>query len=90
MKLTRETLREIIKEVITETDGHPQILKKNKEVTHNWATHVEWRSATGKVISHTLTEDGAIEFYTVKFENKVVPNIPASEITILEGKTHKH
>ena len=64
--------------------------KKTKGTEHNWATHVEWRSATGKVISHTLTEDGAIEFYTVKFENKVVPNIPAGEITILEGKTHKH
>jgi len=30
MKLTKETLREIIKEVIAENDGHPQILKKNK------------------------------------------------------------
>ena len=35
MKLTKETLKEIIKEVITETDAHPQILKKNKEVAHN-------------------------------------------------------
>ena len=26
---------EIIKEVIAENDGHPQILKKNKEVAHN-------------------------------------------------------
>ena len=28
MKLTKETLREIIKEVIAENDGHPQIIKK--------------------------------------------------------------
>ena len=35
MKLTRETLKEIIKEVIAETDSHPQIIKKNKEVAHN-------------------------------------------------------
>ena len=35
MKLTKSKLREIIKEVISETDGYPQILKKNKEVAHN-------------------------------------------------------
>ena len=35
MKLTKETLREIIKEVITENDGHPKLLKKNREVAHN-------------------------------------------------------
>ena len=31
MKLTKESLREIIKEVLAETDAHPQILKKNKQ-----------------------------------------------------------
>tara|TARA_Y100001937_G_scaffold37652_1_gene53716 strand:+ start:215 stop:322 length:108 start_codon:yes stop_codon:yes gene_type:complete len=35
MKLTRETLKDIVREVIAEADGHPQILKKNKEVAHN-------------------------------------------------------
>ena len=35
MKLTKQSLRKIIKEVLAETDGHPQILKKNKEVAHN-------------------------------------------------------
>jgi len=35
MKLTKQTLREIIKEVIAETDGHPNLIKKNKEVAHN-------------------------------------------------------
>tara|TARA_B100000287_G_scaffold36214_1_gene33352 strand:- start:4 stop:111 length:108 start_codon:yes stop_codon:yes gene_type:complete len=35
MKLTKSKLREIIKEVIAEVDGYPQILKKNKEVAHN-------------------------------------------------------
>ena len=48
MKLTRKTLKEIIKEVIAETDADPQILKKNKEVAHNWATHMEWKSSTDK------------------------------------------
>jgi hypothetical protein len=35
MKITKKDLTKIIKEVIAETDGHPQILKKNKEVAHN-------------------------------------------------------
>ena len=35
MKLTKEVLKEIIREVIAENDGHPQILRKNKEVAHN-------------------------------------------------------
>ena len=35
MKLTKKALREIIKEEIAENDGHPQIIKKNKEVAHN-------------------------------------------------------
>ncbi len=35
MKLTREALKDIVREVIAEADGHPQILRKNKEVAHN-------------------------------------------------------
>ena len=35
MKLTKSKLKEIIIEVIMETDAHPQIIKKNKEVAHN-------------------------------------------------------
>ena len=35
MKLTKKTLKEMIKEVISENDGHPQILNKNKEIKHN-------------------------------------------------------
>ena len=35
MKITKKQLRQIIREVISEEDGHPQILKKNKEVAHN-------------------------------------------------------
>jgi hypothetical protein len=35
MKLTKKVIKEIIREVLLEADGHPQILKKNKEVAHN-------------------------------------------------------
>ena len=35
MKLTKSKLREIIKEVISETDGYSNLVKKNKEISHN-------------------------------------------------------
>ena len=35
MKLNKSKLKEIIREVLLEADGHPQILNKNKEVAHN-------------------------------------------------------
>ena len=99
MKLTKETLKEIIKEVITETDGFPQILKKNKEVAHNWATHMEWKSSTdknkygnmiGEVINHTLFEDGTITKYDVKFGNKTIKNIPTAMLEVVKMQEHKH
>ena len=99
MKLTKESLRKIIKEVIAETDAHPQIIKKNKEVAHNWATHKEWKSSTdkekygdvvGEVIHHTLFEDGTITKYDVKFGNKTIKNIPTEMLEVVELQEHSH
>ena len=99
MKLTKEALKEIIKEVIAENDGHPQILKKNKEVAHNWATHMEWKSSTdkekygdmiGEVIHHTLFEDGTITKYDVKFGNKTIKNIPTEMLEVVKAQEHMH
>ena len=72
MKLTRKALKEIIREVITETDGYPNMVRKNKEVSHNWATHVAWKSSThakkyGKLIQNKNWDtDGHVGkiFYT--------------------------
>ena len=99
MKLTKESLREIIKEVLAETDAHPQILKKNKEVAHNWATHMEWKSSThkekygdmiGEVIHHKLMEVGTIPSYDVKLGNKTIKNIPTSMLEVVELQEHSH
>ena len=99
MKLTKSVLREIINEVIAENDGHPQILRKNKEVAHNWATHMEWKSSAdkekygdmiGEVIHHTLFEDGTITKYDVKFGNKTIKNIPTEMLTVVEAQEHMH
>ena len=99
MKLTRKALKEIIKEVISENDGHPQIIKKNKEVPHNWATHMEWKSSTdkekygnmiGEVIHHTLLEDGSTPNYDVKFGNKTIKGIPANKLIVVKEQSHSH
>ena len=99
MKITKESLRKIVKEVLAEVDGHPQILKKNKEVAHNWATHMEWKSSTdknkygnvvGEVIHHTLFEDGTITKYDVKFGNKTIKNIPTAMLEVVELQEHSH
>ena len=99
MKLTKSVLRKIVKEVISEADGHPQILNKNKEVAHNWATHMEWKSSAhkekygdvvGEVIHHTLFEDGTITKYDVKFGNKTIKNIPTDMLEVVELQEHSH
>ncbi len=99
MKLTKETIKEIIREVLSESDGHPQMLRKNKEVAHNWATHMEWKSSTdkerygdmiGEVIHHTLFEDGTITKYDVKFGNRVIKNIPTEMLEAVEIQEHSH
>ena len=99
MILTKSVLRKLVKEVLSETDGHPQILKKNKEVAHNWATHMEWKSSTdknkygnivGEVIHHTLFEDGTITKYDVKFGNRIIKNIPTAMLEVVELQEHSH
>ena len=99
MKLTKSVLRKIVKEVISEADGHPQILNKNKEVAHNWATHMEWKSSTdkerygdmiGEVVHHTLFEDGTRSKYDVKFGNKTIKNIPTAMLEVVELQEHSH
>jgi len=99
MKLTKQSLRKIVKEVLAEADGHPQIIKKNKEVAHNWATHMEWKSSTdknkygnvvGEVIHHTLFEDGTITKYDVKFGNKTIKNIPTAMLEVNKTQEHSH
>ena len=99
MKLTKKALKEMIKEVISENDGYPQILKKNKEVAHNWATHMEWKSSTdkekygdmiGEVIHHKLLEDGTIPSYDVKFGKRTIKNIPAKMLEVVKMQEHKH
>ena len=100
MKLTKETLKRIGGgHLLNEGDGHPQILKKNKEVAHNWATHMEWKSSAdkekygdmiGEVVHHKLYEDGTIPSYDVKFGNRIITNIPTEMLEVVKTQEHSH
>ena len=98
MKITKSELREIINEVLAETDAHPNMIKHNQEVPHNWATHVAWKDSVyeqkygelGEVVHHTLFEDGTITKYDVQFENKIIKNIPADMLEVIEMQEHSH
>ena len=98
MKITKSELREIIREVIAETDAHPNMVKHNREVPHNWATHVAWKDSVheqkygklGEVVHHTLFEDGTITKYDVQFENKIIKNIPADMLEVTKMQEHSH
>ena len=98
MKLTKKQLKEIIKEVINETDGYNNLTKTSGEVPHNWATHVAWKSSVheqkygklGEVKHHTLFEDGTITKYDVKFGNKTIKNIPTDMLEVVNEKHHSH
>ena len=88
-----------LKDLIKENDGHPKLLNKNKEIEHNWATHMEWKSSThkekygdmiGEVKHHTLYKDGSITHYDVQFEDRLIKSIPANLLEATEMQKHKH
>ena len=58
MKLTKSVLRKLVKEVLAETDGYPQILKKNKD--QNRYFHLVGAGATCWVIWQSTTFLGII------------------------------
>ena len=46
---------------------------------------------TGKVLHHTLTEDGNIEFYNIEWPDGVIEeNIPANLLELTVVQEHKH
>ena len=86
-------------DLIKETDGYNKLVKQNKEIEHNWATHMEWKSSAhkekygdiiGEVNHHTLLEDGSITHYDVKFGNKTIKGIPSSKLIVVNEKNHSH
>ena len=61
-----------------------------KAIQHDWATHI-YHPSLGevKVESHSLTEDGTIEEYYVKF-NGLDVTFPAEEAQVTQEMSHGH
>ena len=78
-----------------EKGGYKRDLEEDvaeKDISHFCATHVKENSTgrEGEVISHSLLEDGAVDFYSVDFGGEIVEDIHVSELDILEGQGHAH
>ena len=63
-----------------------------KSIKHNCATHVKENSTgeVGDVISHSLTEDGSVEFYDVQFEGRLEENVSIDDLEVIEMHEHVH
>jgi len=86
MKITQGRLKEIILEEVS------SILGKANEVKHDCATHVKELSTgkVGEVISHSLTEDGNIEYYDIDIEGNLKENVPVSQLEVVDMVEHMH
>ena len=52
--------------------------------------HEQKYGKLGEVVHHTLFEDGTITKYDVKFENKIIKNIPADMLEVKDQQEHSH
>ena len=86
MKITQGRLKEIILEEVS------SILGKANEVKHDCATHVKELSTgkVGEVISHSLTEDGSVEYYDIDIEGSLKENVPVSQLEVVDMVEHMH
>ena len=70
--------------------------KYNKSVQHNWFHHATWGSpkyeskGVGKVLWHSLTEDGKVETVNIKFGNKVYEGVSVKHLKPIKMKEHMH
>ena len=66
---------------------------KDKDIEHNWATHVAPVGADEdeefRVIDHSLTSQGIIEEYYVDVNGFLV-TMKASDVKIIREQSHKH
>ena len=51
---------------------------------------IKKENAVGKVLWHSLNENGEIGVYDMRFGNTVVRNLLAEDIESIVEKTHKH
>ena len=72
---------------------HMKEEEKKKKKGHDCASKVKHEEyGIGNCIKemHTLDEDGHVTHYDVMFSNKIIKNVPADTLEVLEGMYHEH
>ena len=70
--------------------------KYNKSVQHNWFHHATWGSpkykneGVGKVLWHSLTEDGKVEVVDIQFGDKKYENVSVKHLNPTDESSHSH
>jgi len=70
--------------------------KYNKSVQHQWFHHATWGSpkrkneGVGKVVWHSLSEDGKVEIVDIKFGNKTYENVSVDKLKPVRMEAHGH
>ena len=70
--------------------------KYNKSIQHNWFHHATWGSpkykneGVGKVLWHSLTEDGKVEFVNIKFNEHTYKNVKVEHLNPIDESSHNH
>ena len=68
----------------------------NKSVQHQWFHHATWGSpkrkneGVGKVVWHSLSEDGKVEIVDIKFGNKLYKNVSVDRLNPTDESSHSH
>ena len=82
---------ELIEVKVEKKKGKAEFSSKAKG--HDCASKVKHESyGVGQCMKeeHDLDEDGNVTHYDVKFSNRIVRNVPASSLEVLEGMYHEH
>jgi len=67
--------------------------KKKKKKGHSCASKVKHEEyGMGDCIKemHTLTEDGEVTHYDIKFSNRIIRNVPVDSLEVIEEMHHEH
>ena len=70
--------------------------KYNKSVQHQWFHHATWgdskykNEGVGKVLWHSLTENGKVEIVKIKFGNKIYDNVNVKHLNPIDEGSHSH
>ena len=70
--------------------------KYNKSVQNQWFHHATWgdskykNEGVGKVLWHSLTENGKVEIVKIKFGNKIYDNVNVKHLNPIDEASHSH